>query len=175
MNNSFYRYLISLTFISSLFFSVANSYAKAIDLYDQSKEGKPIGTVDSDAGIISIFTPKDNTTWIKVADPRNGNVGWVKTADLANATIHMNLINTGNHGQSYQMIQFGQPSAQVTHLMQQQSYEMQRMMQDFFNDTQQNWIGFPHWINSPTMMPVFILPVKEVPSDSSQSNSTTKK
>lgn len=162
---------LSLSICSSL------SLAKSIDLYDQPKEGKPIATLNSETGIITIFTPK-NSDWLKVADPTNGNVGWVKSKDLDNTTIHMNMLQTTKNGQQYQVIQSNQPSQQLNRLMQQQAYEMQRIMQDF----QESWMGGPRWFNEPRITPIFILPVKEITSNASPTNNqkpdngpTTKK
>jgi len=155
--------LFTILFLSS-FSSI--SLANPIDLYEQPKDGKPIATVNSDAGIISIFTPK-NSDWVKVADPANGNVGWVKSKDLENATVQMNMIQTTNNGHHYQMIQYKHPSQQLSRLMQQQSLEMQQMIQEL----NQGWGRLPTWYNEPTMIPIFILPVKEVTSAQPTSSS----
>jgi SH3-like domain-containing protein len=86
------------------------SLAKDINLYDQPDEkAKVIGTVDLSAGIIPILTPKEGS-WIKVADPRNGNVGWIKSnemnADGGNpsaVTFTQRVINNGSGPQYDQM------------------------------------------------------------------------
>jgi len=75
---------ITLLILSFLLPCIAS--AKDIKMYDQPKnDAKVVGTVDLAKGIIPIFTPKDNT-WMKIADPRNGDVGWVKSADIKDAT-----------------------------------------------------------------------------------------
>lgn len=169
-NAFFYRYISSLLMITCLLIPLSNGFAKSISLYDQPKEGKPIGTLDSEVGVISIFTPK-GSSWVKVADPRNGNVGWVKSADLSDAKISMNLINASENKQHYQRVQLGQPSAQMMQLMQQQHRDLQQMMQNFFNEANQDLFGLSSWSNAAPIMPVFILPVKEV----STSNVVAKK
>jgi Bacterial SH3 domain len=71
-------------FLQTCFFATI-SYAKDVNLYDQPQNAaKVIGTIDAAQGIIPIFT-QPNGEWLKVGDPRNGNVGWVKTSEL-NAT-----------------------------------------------------------------------------------------
>src|SRR5690242_16122189 len=89
-------------------------FAKMLTLYDQPKtDAKTIGTIDSEAGIIPIFTPKDNTAWIKVADPRNGNVRLIQSSELSTKdskgfSFSQKIISTGNGPNSY-VIQFGTP------------------------------------------------------------------
>jgi len=81
----------------SLFFT-SLSYAQNISLYDQPNgNAKVIGKIDTASGIIPIFKPQTGD-WVKVADPRNGNVGWIKQSDFNNANVSRS---------SYQVIQYG--------------------------------------------------------------------
>lgn len=74
------RILLSLFLVFSLHCA---AYAAEINLYDQPRaDAKAIGKVDPAVGIIPIFSSQDKM-WMKVGDPRNGNVGWVKSADLS--------------------------------------------------------------------------------------------
>lgn len=156
------------------------TFAKSISLYDQPKEGaKVIGTVDSEAGIMPIFTPKDNTAWVKVADPRNGNVGWIKSIELNNkngssVTFTQSVIDSGKEPQGFQ-IQFGMPqkmSPEQTQAMMKQIQasqralqdDMQRMMKDVFKNTQMTWPNFP-----------LVVPVIMVPAPAAPTNVTTVK
>tara|TARA_R110000868_G_scaffold318196_4_gene578991 strand:+ start:3466 stop:4032 length:567 start_codon:yes stop_codon:yes gene_type:complete len=93
--------------------------AATIKLYEKpSDTAKVTGTVDLSAGIIPIFTP-ENSPWIKVANPQNGETGWVKNTDLkdskGNAISFSQTIkeNSGGTVQSTQM-QYGKPPAMPT-------------------------------------------------------------
>lgn len=86
--------------------------AQSITLYDQpNQNAKVIGTADLSAGVISIFSPSNNSDWMKVGDPRNGNVGWVKTSDLKNVkgseSIVTQKVLTNNPSTSVQVLQVG--------------------------------------------------------------------
>ena len=165
------RNIFFIFFIWLLTLSSATCFAKNITLYDQPKaDAKTVGNIDSDAGIIPIFTPKDNSAWIKVADPRNGNEGWIKNSDLGSGntsgfTFTQHLISTGKGPGTYQVIQFGNPSVQQmtpeqSKLMLKQIQARQqaiqddtdRMMRDMFNNmNQQIW-------TIPMVMPVVYFP-----------------
>jgi hypothetical protein len=87
-------------------------FAQSITLYEQpNQNAKVVGTADLSAGIISIFSPDNNNEWMKVGDPRNGNVGWIKTNDLKNAKGSESIITqkviTKNPSDSAQILQFG--------------------------------------------------------------------
>lgn len=74
---------VYLLFLFTLFFSANRAFAKDINLYDQPQlAAKIVGTIDSTKGFVPIFSTPDGQ-WVKVGDPRNGNVGWAKTADLS--------------------------------------------------------------------------------------------
>ena len=100
-----------LTFTALAFTSMA--YAKDVTMYDQPKaDAKIVGAADLSTGIIPIFTPKSGD-WVKIADPRNGNVGWVKSSELTNSgsfSFTQRIINNNGKGpQTYQIIQYGKP------------------------------------------------------------------
>jgi hypothetical protein len=60
-------------------------FAKEINIYEQPKlDSKIVAKVDLAAGIIPIFAPK-NSEWMKIADPKNGNVGWIQSSELKDA------------------------------------------------------------------------------------------
>ncbi len=155
----FKRVLLTLCCILPL----SEGHAKTIDLYDKPKDGKIISKLDSESGVIKIFIPKDGT-WIKVADPRDGNVGWIKSADLQDMTTQMNLTRSSGSQKQYRVIQSSYPSARIYQLMQQQMDEMERVMHDFNS----GWFGFPYGMNTSAMVPVFILPVQDVQSQSNR-------
>lgn len=128
-------------------FALANEIA----IYDQpNTTSKVVGKVDLSAGVIPIYSPT-NSDWMKVGDPRNGNVGWIKTSDLnkqmgasGSATITQKIINDGKGEHAYQIIQYGQPQS-VTGLrpvspeeakrMQMQQQDMQRQLQETIQNT----------------------------------------
>lgn len=151
-------------------------FAKMITLYDQPKtDAKSVGTIDSAAGIIPIFTPKDST-WIKVADPRNGNVGWIQSSELNTkdsngVSFSQKIISTGNGPNSY-VIQFGTPqlltpeqSKEFFKRLKEQTQSIQqntqKMMQDIFNNMNQFDMQFP------IVMPVIVMPNSDLPAKKS--------
>lgn len=166
---------------SSLFISLAalvssNVFAKTINLYDQpNSTAKMIGTIDSEKGLIPIFTPKDGQ-WIKIANPLDGTVGWAKTSDLKidnknGYTISEQVINQGNGPQSF-IIKFGEAKpltdaqkAELTKKMQERQQLFQKTMQHVLQDfsTQFNDIS----THFPVIMPVVLVP--------EQPNKTTSK
>lgn len=124
--------------------------AKVVNLYDQPKvDSKVITTVETKNGVIVIYTPKD-TEWVKVADPKNGNVGWVKSADLGGVGMHVNVMQTGDGGTGYQVIQYSGPTvltkeqiATMTKQMQMRQQmiqqDMNKMVTDIYNNIRENW------------------------------------
>ncbi len=140
-------------------------FAKTITLYDQPKtDGKVIGTIDSGAGLILIYSPKDNTAWVKVGDPRNGNVGWVQSKDIGTGSnFSFQVITKDNGPESYQVIQVGMPklSQEQTEKMMKDfqarqalyQQQMQKWLQNFQKDMNQMFQD-----NFPMMMPAAPLP-----------------
>lgn len=133
--------------------------AKTINLYDQPKmDGKIVGTVDSTTGIIAIFTPKEGG-WMKVADPRNGDVGWIKLTDLGNVGFTVNVMSTGDGSHGYQVFQYGNTKPYTPEQLReielrQQAIQknMQKMMEDIYKNIQQQWS------NLPAFMPILVIP-----------------
>ncbi len=177
-------------FLLSTLLCPFSAFAKTINLYDGPKDqAKVVGSVDSNAGIIPIFTPEKGD-WIKVADPRNGNVGWVKVKDLGPAntteyTFTQRFINTGNSPQTYQIIQFGGPSKmspeqvqiqlKKTEQQQQQLQEnMNRAMQNMLNDMNKLYNWNSQWLNNgtPFVMPVIVIPAQNMPQAGPASKKT---
>lgn len=117
MKKSIFLYL-SLLFTSAALMSPLGVFAAEISLYDQpNASAKVIGKIDTSIGVIPIYTPT-NSEWIKVGDPRNGNVGWLKSADLSKAmgpsngvSFSQKIINDGKGQNSYQ-VQYGQTTQQ---------------------------------------------------------------
>lgn len=163
---------------------VSNSLlAKTLTLFDQPKnDAKAIGSIDSASGIIPIFTPKDSS-WIKVADPTNGNVGWIKSSDFNTVSktsgFSFKMINTGNGPSNYQIIQFGGSnpftSEQSQALMKQMESrtkalqkDMQMMVHDMFNGLNLTAPNFP------ILVPVIMMPQEPtVPKKSQPANESS--
>lgn len=128
-----YMLALSLLLISNI------AAAQSITLYEQPNQtSKVVGTADLATGIIPIFTPETNKDWIKVADPRNGNVGWIKSSDIKDAkgsessvTFTQKIINDGKpNNNTFHIIQFGN-APKLT------NEQAQQMMQKFRTEQQQ--------------------------------------
>lgn len=168
---SFLNRGMALSLVALMLGVSSTAMAKSINLYDQPKaDGKVINTIDSNVGIIAIFTPKEGG-WVKVADPRNGNVGWVKSADLQGVGVNMNIMQTGDGARGYQMMQLGGFSLtpeQIATMKKQMEVrqqaiqnDMNKMVTDIYNNMHQ------YWMNVPMMMPVIIVPEAKLPANES--------
>lgn len=149
--------------------------AKDINLYEQPQDkAKVVGTVDLTTGIIPIFTPEKGD-WMKVGDPRNGNVGWVKSSELNNGgnatfTFTQKIMNDGKGPQTYQVIQYGKPQKisgeQVQSMIQKMQTRQQAVQQDMQNAIQNmvkdmNTLYQQTWGSMggmPVIMPIVIMP-----------------
>ncbi|MBX3709631.1 MAG: hypothetical protein KIT56_01660 [Gammaproteobacteria bacterium] len=176
--HSLFNFLTLMTFIIIMHLPFT-AFAKEINLYDQPQSSaKIIAKIDLATGIIPIYTPKE-TGWIKVADPKNGNVGWAKSNDLSSigasqTTLTFTQSTTTHHHKSpitYQIIQFGQPktlTAEQTQSMikeaQMQQQAIQKSMRNMLRDMDQlfynNW-HFMHAEHFPLLIPTIILPVQK--------------
>jgi hypothetical protein len=161
------------------------SIAKTINLYDQPKDNaKIIGPIDTAEGMVPIFTPKDGD-WMKVGNPKNGDVGWIKAKELSSEdgsiatslSITQETINTDKGPKSYQIVKFGTPKpltaeqntaiikqAQLRQLQLQAS--IQKMMQSFYKEMNDYYKSNPSvtvdpFNNFPMLMPVIVFPVAE--------------
>lgn len=167
--------LLFLTFLCS-----GSIFAKTLKLYEEPKESaKVVSTLNSDDGLIPIFTP-EKSEWMKVANPKNGDVGWVQMKDLGDGsktefTFTQRYMNTGSNPQTFQVIQYGGPQKmtpdQIQNLVKQDALEQQKI-QDNFNKSMQQMINdmktLYHWkeFNNqgmPMIMPVIIIPSENFP------------
>lgn len=144
----------------------AVAIAKPLNLYDQpNSNAKKIGTIETDTGIIPIFTSKEGE-WIKVGDPKNGNVGWVKRSDLQSISgiaVIQNVISTGQQPNSISVFQFGNPvnmtpaeTEAMKKRMEKNQKAIQNATQQMIKDMFQNFQNA--FGNSPIFMPVVIVP-----------------
>lgn len=122
----------TITLLLSLSLLHSMAWAVEVNLYDDAKQdAKVVGKIDLSAGVIPIYTPKDSQ-WVKVADPRNGNVGWVLASELNNAqggavTFTQKVTNDGAGPQTYQAVQYGNnPQTGNTDMTMQRMQEQQQ-------------------------------------------------
>ncbi len=151
-------------------------FAKEISLYDQPKsDAKAVAAIDLSAGIIPIYTPKEGN-WVKIADPRNGNVGWVKSSDLNSAGTSQSIFSftqsiDNKTPTTYRIIQFGQPTKltpeqtkTLVNQMQTEQQEMQKSMQNMMRDMNQLFYNDWHFMHNetfPFFVPVVIMPIQK--------------
>lgn len=138
--------------------------AKEITLLQEPKAGSPTtGTADLSYGVIPIFTSKDGN-WVKIGDPRNGNVGWVKSSELSGndstSVIFSHSISTGSgKNSSYQVFQFGTPSKltpdqqKALQKLEEQQTAARNALQKAWQDMMNSW-SMP----SPILMPIIVVP-----------------
>lgn len=139
-----------------------SSFARPVNLYEQpNANSKLVETVDSNDGIITIYTPKEGE-WIKVANPRNGNVGWIKSSDFSDGKFSVNFITTGDNPKGYQIIQFGNThltTEQMKNTVKQLNIQQQNMQKEI-QKMMQNILSNSQW-RFPLVMPVVVVPEKE--------------
>ncbi len=173
----YFSALLSSLFILCGVVLSSNALAKNINLYEQPMTtAKVVGTIDLSTGVIPIFTPKGGE-WVKIGDPRNGNVGWIKSSDLSSGSTSsfsftQKVINDGKAPQSYK-IEFGNmPTLNVdqTQLMikkmqtQQQAIEKsaQKVIQEMMNNIYRLYQQQPQLLydngKSAVIMPIVIVP-----------------
>lgn len=145
-----------------LLFAASISYAKPINLYDEPKaDAKVVGTLDSQVGAITIFTPKDGG-WVKVADPRDGKVGWIKSTEFGDTNFSFRVITSGDGAKGYRVYQYGGTQAyspqkmdEEMKKMQQRQQAIQRRMQHLMEDMFDDF-----YYPTPIFVPVIVVPEK---------------
>jgi hypothetical protein len=159
--------------------------AKPVNLYEQPMaNAKVVGSIDSESSMVPILSSQDGS-WMKVGDPRNGNVGWIKMGDVSNTTMGgvtssavsmtEKTVNTDKGPQTYRTIQFGTPKAlnaadanKMAADMQktQQQIEQQTMqaIQTIFNNANAFYQANPELYKTmhlPIVVPVMVVPVMQ--------------
>jgi hypothetical protein len=153
------------------------AFANAISMYDEPKSGaKQTGTIDPSAGFIPIYSKESN--WIKIANPKNGDVGWVKSKELASENAHLppfsfTQVIKDDKPTTYQVIQWGNankltPEQTKTLIKQAQTQQelFEKSMQSMIADMSRLFYGN---LNLPMFMPVAIYPANKS-ADANQSN-----
>lgn len=172
---SFFNFL-KLTIPTVILSLPAATFAKEISLYDQPKtDAKAIRTIDLSAGIIPIYTPKDSG-WVKIADPKNGDVGWVKSSDVNSASTSQSIFTftqsvDNKTPTTYRIMQFGQPtnltpeqSKALVKQMQKEQQEMRDSMQGMMRNMDRMFYNDWHFMQSnafPFIVPIMIMPVQK--------------
>jgi hypothetical protein len=158
------------------------AFAKTINLYaDPNNTAKVVGTIESSNTMVPIFSDKTGI-WMKVGDPKNGNVGWIKVSDVTNAksngggvsgfSMTEQTIDTKDGPTTYRTIQFGNgapahpESAQaIIQKIQAQQTQIQQQTQkaytNLYRDMNVLYQTNPAVFNNPgfpLFMPVIIVP-----------------
>lgn len=177
---------IKFLLTSVLFLASFSVYAKEIPMFDQPvADAKETGKIDLAAGIIPIFSSKDGK-WMKVGDPRNGNVGWIKSSDVNDSNSKMTftytqrVIDNGKDTgpRTYQIIEYGNQSKlssddakKMIQKMQAQQEAQQKAMQEEVQNMMEEMNQMYNIDNNlmnnmrPIIMPVVIVPGQAKPTD----------
>lgn len=144
--------------------------AQEVNMYEQpAANAKVVAKIDLAAGVMPIFTPQ-GSEWVKVADPKNGNVGWIKASELATANQLKSTVtftqsidkNTAAPASSYNIIQFGnqKPMTEEEKEAFAKKFEMQQ------KQLMENMNKFFENINSGdnNTVPVVIFPAPKMPA-----------
>ena len=181
--------------VTTVFFSIA-SHAKEVNLYDQPKDGsKLVGKIDTAVGVVPIFTQPDGV-WMKVGDPKNGNVGWIKTSDMTGPpgtptsfTFSQKVFNDKNGvPQGYQILQSGTPSTETNKQMLEYNrniMQQQKQIQETIQSTVQNMMKDLNTLYNqqqklfgngmPVIMPIVVFPQQEKTTTDNKAPQTTNK
>jgi hypothetical protein len=143
--------LRSLPLIISLSLLSLSAFAANLPMYDQPQNNaKVTGTIDTSKGIMPIYTPQGD--WVKIADPRNGNVGWVKKSDLTKATGTTFTVQYGTSSMT---------SAEAQEMVKKMQMDQQAVQQSI-NKAMQTMMDV--WKNFPMIIPVMVAPQTPTPT-----------
>lgn len=157
-----------------------NIAAKPLKLYDQPKaDAKVVGSIESSNGVVPIYTP-EHSDWMKVGDPKNGNVGWINVNDLSDNSgssatqfsMTQKTIETKSGPKTVQMVEFSTPKTmtpQESLALQKEiqtrqdnlQKSIQKMMQDFYRQMSNYYMQNPTTFgspNTPIVMPIIVYP-----------------
>ncbi|MES2216929.1 MAG: SH3 domain-containing protein [Pseudomonadota bacterium] len=168
-----------LTVVSS--FATSAVLAKNISLYEEPKtDSKVVASIDSSSTLVPIFSNKSGD-WMKVGDPKNGNVGWIKVSDLSTSkgdsessgfSMTEQTVGTPNGPQTYRTIQFGNGSPMgsdqaqsIIQKIQTQQAQIQKNTQQMYNNLYRDmnalYLSNPAAFSNggfPVFMPVIVIP-----------------
>lgn len=174
LRSSFLKLIMAIGLLSVPFIS----FAKEINLLEEPKvDAKVVAKVDPAAGVIPIFTPKEGE-WIKIADPKNGNVGWIKSSELnaagapSSTFTYTQRVITDNKAStpiSYRIIHVGQPTftAEQQQALAKRVQVQQQAMQKMLNEMNRMFHDEWQWMNH-FFMPIIVMPVEQTSATSGQ-------
>jgi hypothetical protein len=178
-------------------------FAHTVKLYQKPQlSAQVISTISSGSQLIPIFYPKQGT-WLKVADPKNGNVGWVRFSDLKGEStlpglqklsFKQRLESRHKHGQAPEIVrilEYSGPSklseAQASRLVEQMQQRqaqlnasmqlmLRAMTQDLNHYQQLQPFGFnDDFFTFPRLQPMLIVPHLVEPTSADTTPMQTKK
>lgn len=136
-----FRLLLAL----ALIFVVAGCSADTLNIYEKpDTHSKIIATAKSGDNLIAIFYT-DKKDWIKVANPKNGEVGWVKASEIKGPIITQS---------SPLITDLEKSRAAIQDSMQKMQDTTQKVLQDIFKGVDQMIADIP------TVQPVVVTPDK---------------
>lgn len=143
------------TLVVTMLFVSSTVSAKTINLYSEPKIGSEVASaMNTEDGVTIVYTPKSGE-WIKVANPKNGDVGWVKSSDLGGKGYNMRVF-TSNNG--YSVYHFGtgdnQSNQKQLENAMQHFEQQERMMQIYVAHMFNDMFYFPQ----PVFVPVVMVP-----------------
>lgn len=158
-------------------------FANTLNLYAKPEvQAKVIATAEAGDQLIPIFYP-EKSAWIKVANPKNGDVGWVKFSELQgpfvissyNGTMQQQVFfdhNKAGQPESYSVVEISGPKPlkpedakamlkdmqsrqeEIQNSMQKSEVAMQKMMQEMFKG-----LTYDHnFFTFPIIQPVIVVP-----------------
>lgn len=173
----------------------ATNLAYALNIHEQADDKSKIAfTAKPGEQLIPIFTQNQ---WVKVANPKDGNVGWVKLSEFkkppsakANrqhiATTE-SKITEDNGPKVYRIVEYSGPDklkpeqieqlvAQMQKRQQQMDRYMQMMMQNMWNNLRMFHSMGPWFWNEAPIVPIIIVPeqtdTKQVAQDKPDENNS---
>ncbi len=160
----------------------ALSFAAEISIYETpDANAKVIGKIDPANGIVPIFSSNDGK-WMKIGNPKNGDVGWAKSDDINSGDVNTSITFTqrtitngkSNAPQTVRFIQYGKPDKLTDEQAQQMMQKIQLQQRSVHNAIQ-------HMINQmstmynidwnmmengyPIIMPLVIIPSPKLPPE----------
>jgi hypothetical protein len=186
--------LAFVTFVAIFFSAIV--LAAQLNVYEKPEEqAKVISTIKSGDQVMPIFYT-EKRDWVKIANPKNGEVGWVKVKELQGPLIITNVsgnvmqqqIVTDNakNPQVYSIIQYSGPkelkpeeAQEMAKKMQQQQrdmevsmQQMQKHMQQMIHDMNKNFDR--NFYTFPVIQPIIVVPEQPGMSGASELSKSTK-
>jgi len=143
------KMLVLVLFCLSIIASSA--YANSIKLYEQPNDSaKVVTTLKAGTQLIPIYQPKQGD-WIKVANPKNGDVGWIKASDIKDPNAPQAI--------DPEQVQ------QMMNQMQQKAAVMQQSMQEVLNNMVQQINAMQKALGNENTNGQNVQPIIVVPDD----------